>query len=31
MEIEMDKSDKGLGHWQMIEIAKGFSPDLIQE
>ena len=31
MDIEMDKSDKGLGCYQMIEIAKGVSPDLIPQ
>ena len=29
--IEMDKPNKGLGHCQMIEIAKDFSPDLVPE
>ena len=31
IEIETDKSDKGLGLYQMIEIAKGLSPDPIPE
>ena len=31
IEIEMDKSDKGLGCYQIIDIAKGLSPDLLAE
>ena len=31
IEIGMDKFDKGLGCYEMIEIAKGPSPDLIPE